>query len=120
MTTLSWAPEYKTYREYDLGCSALQEGFTHPCLNKIILIKQCFGGKKDDEDWEKLFSKLDVPHLPALREVSVPWCVWPKTEHEIAKSVWVKWADIFSKRGIKMTGAEGTEWRPRLKTCRRR
>jgi hypothetical protein len=36
--------------------------------------------KKNDEDWENLFTALDVPHLPALCEVSVPWCVWPKTE----------------------------------------
>ncbi|KAJ6516636.1 hypothetical protein C8R47DRAFT_1189912 [Mycena vitilis] len=119
MTTLSWKPRCRNWEPYNLGCGALDEGFTHP-LNKIILTKEHLDGKKGDEDWEKLFSALDVPHLSALREVSMPWCVWPKNEHQIAKSIWVKWADIFLKRGIKMTGSEGTEWRPRLKTSRRR
>ncbi|KAJ7659804.1 hypothetical protein DFH06DRAFT_1194822 [Mycena polygramma] len=119
MATLSWKPKCKNWEEYNLGCGALDKGFTHP-LNKIILTKEHLDGKKGEEDWEKLFSALDVTHLSALREVSVPWCVWPKNEHEIAKSIWVKWADIFLKRGIKMTGSEGTEWRPRLKSSRRR
>ncbi|KAJ7639941.1 hypothetical protein DFH06DRAFT_1430487 [Mycena polygramma] len=120
LTTLTWKP--KAHDKYNLGCSALDAGFEHKSLNKIILIKEIIYGKKDDEDWEKLFAAVVVglPYLPALREVAVPWCRWPRTEHEMRKNVWVKWAETFLKHDIKMTGHDGIEWRPRLKTSRAR
>ncbi|KAF7362602.1 F-box domain-containing protein [Mycena venus] len=124
MMTLTWRPPYQSDGQYVrmIIRIALKDGFTHSSINKIILIKANYGRtiKENDENWDKLFSALHVPHLPALSEVSVPWCEWPKTDHEIAKSMWVKWAEIFLERGVKMTGKDGTEWRPRLKTSRRR
>ncbi|KAJ7160022.1 hypothetical protein C8R43DRAFT_1177631 [Mycena crocata] len=104
---------------YDIGCSALDEGRKHAFLNQLILSKISSGGKlKDEQDWDAFFSSLDVSNLPALREVRISACEWPTTEHTIAKSVWVKWAEIFPARGLKLTDEAGTEWRPRLKTNR--
>jgi hypothetical protein len=84
--------------------------------------------KEQITDWDKLFEALDIPHFSALREVFVPWCVWPKTKWadqtikctfassstrtescEIANNVWVKWAEILLPR---------VEWCPRLKSSR--
>ncbi|KAJ6556614.1 hypothetical protein DFH09DRAFT_1164833 [Mycena vulgaris] len=40
------------------------------------------------------------------------------SKHGIAKSIWVKWAEILLARGIKLTDEAGTGWRPRLKASR--
>ncbi|KAJ7728877.1 hypothetical protein B0H16DRAFT_1428404 [Mycena metata] len=116
ITTLCWRAKTNDKHIYDLGCDALEKKFMHKSLKKIILDRVYpLMDKKDELDWDARFSALDVPCLPALREVCVPWCNWPTTERDIKKSMWVKWAEVFLKRGIKMTDRDGKDWAPRLK-----
>ncbi|KAJ7718709.1 hypothetical protein B0H16DRAFT_1608687 [Mycena metata] len=54
-------------------------------------------------------------NFPALREVSHPFCEWPTAEPEISNSRWVKSAEKFLERGVRLVGPSGVPWRPRLK-----
>ncbi|KAJ7718664.1 hypothetical protein B0H16DRAFT_1475506 [Mycena metata] len=120
MTTLCWQPETVYKQIPDFGCGALEKDFEHKSLTKIILDRDYpIMNKRDEENWHALFSAIDVPCLPALREVCVPWCTWPTVERDIKKSLWVNWAEVLLERGIKMTDRAGKEWAPRLKTSRR-
>ncbi|KAJ7469293.1 hypothetical protein B0H11DRAFT_1392905 [Mycena galericulata] len=102
---------------FDLGLELLGDGFVHISLTKMIVHKFYVGSpNKEEQDWDEFFKVLDVSYFPALREVCVPsTCVWPTKEWDIGNSVWVKWAEIFLARGIKLTDKSGTGWRPRLK-----
>ncbi|KAJ7611972.1 hypothetical protein DFH06DRAFT_1243803 [Mycena polygramma] len=106
--------------DYDIGCDTLSDGFKHTYLTKLIVDKDRVTGKVRNEiDWKGFFLNLDLSHLPAVREVSIDQCEWPTTEHEISKSLWVKWAENLLEIGVKLTDEKGTEWRPRLKNSRR-
>ncbi|KAJ7146989.1 hypothetical protein C8R44DRAFT_864686 [Mycena epipterygia] len=108
---------------YDFGCARLPDGFQQTFLTKIVVKKDPMyyskGKDKEEMDWVGFFRALDTSHLPALREVSIPSFEWPTTDHTIAKSMWVEWAEILLARGIKLTDVAGMEWRPRLKASRR-
>ncbi|KAJ7728876.1 hypothetical protein B0H16DRAFT_1587837 [Mycena metata] len=121
LTTVRWQP---LDEEECIGsdgenynfCEALEDDFEHKSLTKIIFDKRyALANKKDEDNWDAFFSTLDVAHFPSLREICVPWCVWPTNERDIKKSKWVRWAEVFLERGIKMTDRAGKEWRPRLK-----
>ncbi|KAF8211720.1 hypothetical protein K438DRAFT_2041169 [Mycena galopus ATCC 62051] len=64
--------------------------------------------------WDTFFLNFEPKCLPNLHEISTNCCVWPKSEREITKSCWVRWAEVLHKRGIDLTDRAGKKWRPRL------
>ncbi|KAJ7101882.1 hypothetical protein C8R44DRAFT_887683 [Mycena epipterygia] len=108
--------------DYDLGHSELPAGWKHAYLTKLVVSKYAGQNKsREERAWAEFFPTLDVAltHLPALREIRVMACQWPTTEHAIAKSLWVKWAENLLQKGVKLTDKAGMEWHPRLKMARR-
>ncbi|KAJ7101923.1 hypothetical protein C8R44DRAFT_887717 [Mycena epipterygia] len=106
--------------DYDLGHGELPAGWKHAYLTKLVVSKYAGQNKsREERDWVNFFATLDVAHLPALREMRVMACQWPTTEHAIAKSLWVQWAEKLLQRGVKLTDKAGVEWHPRLKLARR-
>ncbi|KAJ7429845.1 hypothetical protein B0H11DRAFT_1944121 [Mycena galericulata] len=61
-----------------------------------------------ENDWETFFSMLDVESLSVLHEVCLPTYDWPTKEHEIKKSLWARWTETLSARGVKLTDKERT------------
>ncbi|KAJ6463030.1 hypothetical protein C8R47DRAFT_1157842 [Mycena vitilis] len=70
--------------------------------------------KENIEPWGTVFSAIQAKQFPSLREVYVECCKWPKTEREIKKSHWVRWAERFMKDGINMVNKDGRKWGARL------
>ncbi|KAJ6557208.1 hypothetical protein DFH09DRAFT_540087 [Mycena vulgaris] len=68
-----------------------------------------------DRKWATLFQGLSVRTFPALRQISVPCIRWPTTEHDISKSLWVKWAEGLLDSNVKLVDGKGVGWRRRLK-----
>ncbi|KAJ6584672.1 hypothetical protein B0H19DRAFT_1106021 [Mycena capillaripes] len=68
-----------------------------------------------DRKWAKFFDALNITTFPALRQISLPCIRWPTNEHDIAKSLWVKWADRLLDSDVKLIDAQGVGWRRRLK-----
>ncbi|KAJ6455988.1 hypothetical protein C8R47DRAFT_996509 [Mycena vitilis] len=64
--------------------------------------------------WERFFTTFDPTSFPNLREMEVECCVWPTSERDIAKSCWVRWAEILLKHNVSLTDKTGKKWRPRL------
>ncbi|KAJ7107211.1 hypothetical protein C8R43DRAFT_1243704 [Mycena crocata] len=71
--------------------------------------------KPNSEQWEISFTAFQPTGFPDLHEIQVTGCQWPTTEREIAKSHWVRWAELQLKRNINLTDKDGKPWRPRLK-----
>ncbi|KAJ7891423.1 hypothetical protein B0H14DRAFT_2688898 [Mycena olivaceomarginata] len=65
--------------------------------------------------WEQFFIGIEPEIFPALREIHVKICVWPTNERDIAKSCWVRWAEILHEGNINLTDKDVMKWRPRLK-----
>ncbi|KAJ7348805.1 hypothetical protein DFH08DRAFT_1079253 [Mycena albidolilacea] len=86
-------------------------------LTKITLDVSYFSKIPKDEmaAWDRFFTDFQLESFPNLREMEVKCCVWPTSEREIAKSCWVRWAEILLKRNISLADKDGTKWRPRLK-----
>ncbi|KAJ7649572.1 hypothetical protein DFH06DRAFT_1208529 [Mycena polygramma] len=70
--------------------------------------------KENIELWDTVFGAIQAQQFPNLREVYVECCQWPKTEREIKKSHWVRWAERFMKDGISMKNKDGRKWGARL------
>ncbi|KAJ6567041.1 hypothetical protein B0H19DRAFT_1374372 [Mycena capillaripes] len=89
---------------------------TVPSLTKIILDMPLWIRNKDRiAEWEQFFIDFEPERLPNLREMEVKCCVWPTNERDIAKSCWVRWAEILLKKNVSLTDKAGKKWRPRLK-----
>ncbi|KAJ7906831.1 hypothetical protein B0H13DRAFT_2662655 [Mycena leptocephala] len=87
-----------------------------PSLVKIILDLRYWTKNKDQlAAWEQFFIDFKSESFPNLREVQVDCCAWPTSERDIAKSCWVRWAEILLRRNISLTDKTGKKWRPRLK-----
>ncbi|KAJ7715932.1 hypothetical protein B0H14DRAFT_3013583 [Mycena olivaceomarginata] len=54
--------------------------------------------------WEQFFIGIEPEIFPALREIHVKICVWPTNERDIAKSCWVRWAEILHEGNINLSG----------------
>ncbi|KAJ7108043.1 hypothetical protein C8R43DRAFT_1080167 [Mycena crocata] len=65
--------------------------------------------------WDAFFTAFKPDRLPKLREMQFKTCIWPTTERQIAKSEWVKWAELLLQHNVNLTNAKGVKWRPRLK-----
>ncbi|KAJ7801057.1 hypothetical protein B0H14DRAFT_3490038 [Mycena olivaceomarginata] len=65
--------------------------------------------------WDRFFLEFKPKSLPNLHEIEFKCCEWPASERDIAKSCWVRWAEVLLKRNINLTDRNGTKWRPRLK-----
>ncbi|KAJ7684387.1 hypothetical protein DFH06DRAFT_1155504 [Mycena polygramma] len=86
-----------------------------PSLVKITLNLPFFAKRKDVmAKWERFFTSFDPTSFPNLRELEVKCCVWPTSERDIAKSCWVRWAEILLKHDVSLTDKTGKKWRPRL------
>ncbi|KAJ7334896.1 hypothetical protein DFH08DRAFT_1083415 [Mycena albidolilacea] len=70
--------------------------------------------KNEIAEWEQFFTELNTESLPNLREIWVENCEWPTTERDIAKSGWVRCAEMMIKRNINLVDRTGTKWRSRL------
>ncbi|KAJ7107212.1 hypothetical protein C8R43DRAFT_1243705 [Mycena crocata] len=88
-----------------------------PCSLAKITISMTYWSRTKElqSKWETFFTTLKPTGFPNLREIQVTVCEWPTTEREIAKSHWVKWAEIQLKHKISLTDKKGKKWRPRLK-----
>ncbi|KAJ6567093.1 hypothetical protein B0H19DRAFT_1139424 [Mycena capillaripes] len=85
-------------------------------LLKIILDRPFWTRDKNlITAWDQFFMNFEPARFPNLREIQVKCCVWPTSERDIAKSCWVRWAEILLKRNISLTDKAGKKWRPRLK-----
>ncbi|KAJ7891400.1 hypothetical protein B0H14DRAFT_2688893 [Mycena olivaceomarginata] len=86
-------------------------------LTKITLDVSYFNKipKEEMAAWDRFFTEFQPESFPNLREMQVSCCVWPTSEREIAKSCWVRWAEILLKHNISLADKDGTKWRPRLK-----
>ncbi|KAJ7651223.1 hypothetical protein FB45DRAFT_889975 [Roridomyces roridus] len=60
--------------------------------------------------------KFDGTKFPALRQILIVRLHWPTTEHDIAKSKVVPFAESLLKKDVKVTDYSGRAWVPRLKT----
>ncbi|KAJ7490920.1 hypothetical protein FB451DRAFT_1124494 [Mycena latifolia] len=65
--------------------------------------------------WEAFFDGFEPTHFPNLRQIDFACFEWPTSERDIAKSLWVRWAEKLLKHNINLTDKKGTKWRPRLK-----
>ncbi|KAJ7896786.1 hypothetical protein B0H14DRAFT_2678734 [Mycena olivaceomarginata] len=65
--------------------------------------------------WERFFVEFEPDNFPSVREITAHSCVWPTKERDIAKSPWVRWAEMMLERNINLLDTAGTKWRPRLK-----
>ncbi|KAJ7878515.1 hypothetical protein B0H14DRAFT_2711342 [Mycena olivaceomarginata] len=65
--------------------------------------------------WERFFVEFEPDNFPGVREITAHSCVWPTKERDIAKSPWVRWAEMMLERNINLLDTAGTKWRPRLK-----
>ncbi|KAJ6567118.1 hypothetical protein B0H19DRAFT_719198 [Mycena capillaripes] len=87
-----------------------------PSLLKITLDQRYWSRDKDKiATWEQFFIEFNPECFPNLREIEVKCCAWPTSERDIAKSCWVRWAEILLKHNIALTDKTGKKWRPRLK-----
>jgi len=89
-----------------------------PSLVKITLDGLYCGPHMPEDEiagWERFFTKFETKNFPSLREIEVKCCAWPTSERDIAKSCWVRWAEILLKRNISLMDKTGTKWRSRLK-----
>ncbi|KAJ7860508.1 hypothetical protein B0H13DRAFT_2282648 [Mycena leptocephala] len=87
-----------------------------PSLVKIILDLPYWTKNKDQvAAWERFFVDFKSHSFPNLCEIELKCCAWPTSERDIAKSCWVRWAEILLKRNISLTDKTGKKWRPRLK-----
>ncbi|KAJ7242857.1 hypothetical protein B0H12DRAFT_1236603 [Mycena haematopus] len=68
-----------------------------------------------ERKWASFFDSLQIDTFPALRQISVPCIRWPTTEHDIEKSLWVKWADRLLNHDVRLVDSGGISWRRRLK-----
>ncbi|KAJ7119111.1 hypothetical protein C8R44DRAFT_982775 [Mycena epipterygia] len=75
-----------------------------PNLNKEVI-----------DEWDTFFIRFEPKCFPCLREIEVKCCEWPTNEREIAKSCWVRWAELLLKDDINLTDKNGKKWRLRLK-----
>ncbi|KAJ6614871.1 hypothetical protein B0H10DRAFT_116655 [Mycena sp. CBHHK59/15] len=66
----------------------------HLSLTKVIL-EACYSyNRKEEKIMETFMKSLDPEMFPALREIQVYNFYWPATERDIAKSFWVRWAEM--------------------------
>ncbi|KAJ7611836.1 hypothetical protein FB45DRAFT_1119330 [Roridomyces roridus] len=65
--------------------------------------------------WETLFLALHSRCFPSLREIQGNGCKWPTNERDIAKSPWVRWAEILAEKDISLADCNDKKWRARLK-----
>ncbi|KAJ7699467.1 hypothetical protein B0H14DRAFT_3653002 [Mycena olivaceomarginata] len=70
--------------------------------------------KNEIAEWERFFTELNTESFPNLHEIWVENCEWPTTERDIAKSGWVRCAEMMIKRNISLVDRTGTKWRSRL------
>ncbi|KAJ7645635.1 hypothetical protein DFH06DRAFT_1212001 [Mycena polygramma] len=68
-----------------------------------------------EKKWATFFDPLNISTFPALRQISNPCIRWPTTEHDIAKSSWVRWAEDLLDHNVKLIDGKGVGWRRRLK-----
>ncbi|KAK7035977.1 F-box domain-containing protein [Favolaschia claudopus] len=87
-----------------------------PSLVKIVFLSEHWISHKSYESqWNDFFTNFKPRHLGGLREMRFKCYVWPTTERDIAKSHWVRWAEIMLAQGVSLFDKNGTKWRPRLK-----
>ncbi|KAJ7743836.1 hypothetical protein B0H16DRAFT_1693380 [Mycena metata] len=89
----------------------------HLRLTKIVLDVSLYS-RKEEQTMEKFIKAIDPSLLPALREIQISQLFWPATERDIAKSVWVPWAEYLLAKDIKLTDPDGRHWTPRLSTVK--
>ncbi|KAK7035988.1 F-box domain-containing protein [Favolaschia claudopus] len=88
-----------------------------PSLIKIIF-ESYYGmtHKEAEPSWNNFFTNFKSQHcLTGLQEMRFTYCKWPTNEREIAKSCWVRWAEMMLTQGVSLVDLNGTKWRPRLK-----
>ncbi|KAJ6447344.1 hypothetical protein C8R47DRAFT_1274525 [Mycena vitilis] len=68
-----------------------------------------------EKKWTTFFDRFNINTFPALRQISNPCIRWPTTEHDIAKSSWVRWAEDLLDHNVKLIDGKGVGWRRRLK-----
>ncbi|KAJ7221959.1 hypothetical protein B0H12DRAFT_300890 [Mycena haematopus] len=66
--------------------------------------------------WDDVFEALEPTHFPNLREIQLECFLWPRTERDIAKSIWVRWAERFLESGVSMMDKDGEKWPGRLES----
>ncbi|TFK38628.1 hypothetical protein BDQ12DRAFT_712614 [Crucibulum laeve] len=91
----------------------------HTCLTKVV-VKANEVSRAQGKHAFNFLGELDLTPFPALREIQVPRCIWPTNEREIAKSLWVVWAEHLLRSNVRLTDSEGKHWTPRLKASRQR
>nr|GAT51414.1 predicted protein [Mycena chlorophos] len=72
--------------------------------------------KKYTTQWAKALTDLPLDSMPKVAEIRVEGIKWPTTQHEIAKSEWVRASETLAKSNVSLVDASGKKWRPRLKT----
>ncbi|KAJ7699466.1 hypothetical protein B0H14DRAFT_776860 [Mycena olivaceomarginata] len=65
--------------------------------------------------WGRFFDGFEPENFPQVRKITAHSCTWPTTERDIAKSPWVRWAEMLLECNINLLDMAGTKWRPRLK-----
>ncbi|KAJ7896782.1 hypothetical protein B0H14DRAFT_2678709 [Mycena olivaceomarginata] len=93
---------------------------TFTTLVKIVFdVADYWGTRNLSKDeivkWERFFVEFEPDNFPGVREITAHSCVWPTKERDIAKSPWVRWAEMMLERNINLLDTAGAKWRPRLK-----
>ncbi|KAF7296539.1 F-box domain-containing protein [Mycena chlorophos] len=101
-------------------------------LNKLRLIVDLPRKLKATDalarEWETLFGCLAATQaatrFPNLHEIQMTGCSWPKNRialadlglhrRDIAKNLFVRWAELLLKRDVRLVDRSGKGWRPRL------
>ncbi|KDQ60067.1 hypothetical protein JAAARDRAFT_191488 [Jaapia argillacea MUCL 33604] len=66
--------------------------------------------------WSTFFQGLDLGSFPAIRELQVLACVWPKHERNVAKNIWIPLAEEMKKKSnISLVDEQGRAWKSRLR-----
>nr|GAT51415.1 predicted protein [Mycena chlorophos] len=100
---------------------ALQLGASSVAENLEVLDYQCGtiffrSEKKNTTEWTKALTNLPLESMPKLTEIRVEGIKWPSTQHEIARSEWVRASEALAKLNVSLVDASGKKWRSRLKT----
>ncbi|KAJ7695737.1 hypothetical protein B0H17DRAFT_1055415 [Mycena rosella] len=82
---------------------------------ETITFKTGIRNRGTEKKWGPFFKSLNITTFPSLRQITVTCIKWPTNEHDISKSLWVKWAEALLDRNVKLIDGDGVGWRRRLK-----
>ncbi|KAK7024059.1 F-box domain-containing protein [Favolaschia claudopus] len=87
-----------------------------PSLVEIVFQAQHWISTKESESrWHTFFTNFNPQYLSGLRDMRFNCYAWPTNERDIAKSYWVRWAEVMLSQGVSLIDKKGSKWRPRLK-----